>query len=184
MKIIKRLARPFLPWEQLIDRLIWYIGYYCFPFSWARRRLIGRYCRYVGHNVDCHSSFRTHGGKNLYIQDNVKLASTICGCQADIFIGENVFFGHRVMLLTPHHDITLLGKARQETIYSQPIRIERDVWIASGAIVLGGVIIGEGAVVAAGALVNKDIPRFAIAAGVPAKVIGYVQEESKLTENG
>ncbi len=46
-----------------------------------------------------------------------------------------------------------------------------DVWIGHGAIILPGVTVGTGAVVGAGSVVTKDVPRFTIVAGVPAKVI-------------
>jgi hypothetical protein len=51
--------------------------------------------------------------------------------------------------------------------------IGNDVWIGHGAIVLPGVTIGTGAAIGAGAVVSRDIPDFAIAVGVPAKVIRY-----------
>lgn len=51
------------------------------------------------------------------------------------------------------------------------IVIGDDVWIGANAVVLDGVTIGSGAVIAAGAVVNKDVPRLAIVAGVPAKLI-------------
>jgi acetyltransferase-like isoleucine patch superfamily enzyme len=158
-----------------IDRLVWYGGYYLFPDLRVRRWLISRYALQVGKGVDCHSSFRTHGGNRLFIGENVKLASTLCGCQADIIIEENVFFGHRVMILTPEHNVNLFGIERQKAITASPIRIQKNAWVASGAIILGGVTIGEGAVVAAGAVVNKDVPPFAIVGGVPARVIGHIQ---------
>ena len=44
--------------------------------------------------------------------------------------------------------------------------------IAAGAIVSGGVTIGDNVIVAAGAVVTKDVPDYSIVAGVPAKVIG------------
>lgn len=53
-----------------------------------------------------------------------------------------------------------------------PIIIEDYVWIGVGATILKGVRIGKGAVVAAGAVVNKDVPPYAIVGGVPARVIG------------
>lgn len=53
------------------------------------------------------------------------------------------------------------------------IIIGNDVWIASGAKIMSGVTIADGAIVAANALVTKDIPPYAIAGGVPAKVIKY-----------
>lgn len=52
-----------------------------------------------------------------------------------------------------------------------PIRVGEGAWLGTGAIVLDGVSIGSGAVVGAAAMVNKDVPDNAIAAGVPAKVI-------------
>ncbi|MDQ0134179.1 acetyltransferase-like isoleucine patch superfamily enzyme [Neorhizobium galegae] len=51
------------------------------------------------------------------------------------------------------------------------ITIGDDVWIGANAVILDGVTIGSGAVIAAGAVVTKDIPDLAIAAGVPAKVV-------------
>jgi phosphonate metabolism protein (transferase hexapeptide repeat family) len=48
-----------------------------------------------------------------------------------------------------------------------------DVWIGHGAVVLPGVTIGIGAAVGAGAVVTKDVPAFAVAVGVPAKVIRF-----------
>ena len=51
------------------------------------------------------------------------------------------------------------------------ITIEEDVWIGSNAVILSGVTLGRGSVVAAGAIVTKDVPRYAIVAGNPARVI-------------
>lgn len=56
---------------------------------------------------------------------------------------------------------------------SKPVIIGNDVWIGLRAIIMPGVKIGDGAVIATGAIVTKDIPPYAIAAGVPAKIIKY-----------
>ena len=53
------------------------------------------------------------------------------------------------------------------------VEIGHDVWIGHGATIMSGVRIGHGAVIGARALVTKDIPEYAIAVGVPAKVTAY-----------
>jgi len=56
---------------------------------------------------------------------------------------------------------------------SKPVTLGHDVWIGHGALVMPGVTVGTGAVVASGAVVTKDVPDYAIVAGVPAKTAKY-----------
>lgn len=53
------------------------------------------------------------------------------------------------------------------------VKVGNDVWIGVRAMIMGGVTIGDGAVIGAGSIVTKDIPPYAVAVGVPAKVIRY-----------
>ena len=58
--------------------------------------------------------------------------------------------------------------------------IENDVWIGERVTILSGVKIGDGAIVGACSFVNRDIPPYAIAVGVPAKVIRYRFNDEKI----
>lgn len=51
--------------------------------------------------------------------------------------------------------------------------VGHDVWIGANVLILDGVKVGDGAIVAAGAVVAKDVPPYAIVAGVPARIIKY-----------
>lgn len=51
--------------------------------------------------------------------------------------------------------------------------IGNDVWIGKRVLLMGAITIGDGAIIGAGGVVTKDVPPYAIVAGVPAKIIGY-----------
>lgn len=59
------------------------------------------------------------------------------------------------------------------------VLIQNDVWIGNGATIMGGVTIHNGAIVGAESVVTKDVPAYAIAAGNPARVIGYRFDEEQ-----
>jgi acyl-[acyl carrier protein]--UDP-N-acetylglucosamine O-acyltransferase len=69
--------------------------------------------------------------------------------------------------------VVALKTEAAEAVSKGDITIADDVWIAKDCTILSGVSIGQGSVIAAGAVVTKDIPPYAIAGGVPAKVIKY-----------
>lgn len=50
-----------------------------------------------------------------------------------------------------------------------PAQIGNDVWIGTGALLVGGITVGDGAVIAAGAVVTKDVAPYTIVAGNPAR---------------
>lgn len=88
-------------------------------------------------------------------------------------IGNDVRIAPNVMMLTTDHeyaDPKVL--IRNQGFKQAPIEIGNDVWLASNVIVVKGVQIGDGAVVGANSVVTHDIPPYAIAAGIPCKVIG------------
>lgn len=60
-----------------------------------------------------------------------------------------------------------------------PCEIEDDVLIGANAVILEGVKVGSGSVVAAGSVVTEDVPAGVVVAGVPAKIIKYVDDKTK-----
>lgn len=113
--------------------------------------------------------FYTDCGINLHIGKRVFINSCCCfQDQGGIYIADDVQIGHGVKLVTLNH-----GKAPQDrtTVYPEPINIEENVWIGSGAIVLPGVRIGKNAIVGAGSVVTKDVPEGAVVAGNPARIL-------------
>lgn len=62
----------------------------------------------------------------------------------------------------------------------EPVHIGHDVWMGHNVNVMAGVTIGSGAVLAAGAVVTKDVPPYAIVAGVPAKIVRYRFDETTI----
>ena len=103
--------------------------------------------------------------------------SVITG-QGGVSIGGDVIIGPRVLILPVNHlhdreDLPI----REQGLSLKGIRIESDVWIGGGAIILDGVKIGRGAVIGAGSVVVDDVPEQSVAAGNPARVIKRRDED-------
>ncbi len=100
------------------------------------------------------------------------------GCQladvAEIVLGEAVQVGPYVQFLTPIHPVDPVAR-RDRWERAAPIRVEDNVWIGGGAIVLPGVTIGADTVVGAGAVVTKDLPPRVLAVGNPARLVRQVR---------
>ena len=77
--------------------------------------------------------------------------------------------GPNVSLITSGHPID--PSQRRNGVIAKPIVIERNVWIAAGATIIGGVTVGENSVIAAGSVVTKDVPPNVLVGGNPARVI-------------
>jgi len=90
-------------------------------------------------------------------------------------IGDDVMIGPNVSIITTGHPLE--PSQRRAVTIGKPIAIERNVWIAAGATVIGGVTIGENSVVAAGSVVTKDVPPKALVGGNPARVIRLIGDD-------
>ena len=141
-----------------------------------------------GKNLAVFAPFYCEYGVNIHVGNEcfVNYNSTFLDI-SPITLGDGVWIGANVTLATPMHPFIAEERlnadypdGRHDLEYSLPITIENGCWICSGAIICGGVTIGEKSIVAAGAVVTHDIPSGVIVAGVPARVIRKIDESDRL----
>ena len=137
----------------------------------------GIFSKIIGKPVDesfgMFPPFYTDCGKNITVGKNVFINM---GCkfqdQGGIFIDDGALIGHNVVLATLNHELDPENRA---SMIPKPIRIGKNVWVGSNAVILPGVTVGDGAVVAAGAVVTKDVAENTVVGGVPAKFIKKIK---------
>jgi acetyltransferase-like isoleucine patch superfamily enzyme len=109
-------------------------------------------------------------GRNVFVNQNCTFYDL-----GGLDIGDDVMIGPNVSIITTGHPLE--PSQRRAVTIGKPIAIERNVWIAAGATVIGGVTIGENSVVAAGSVVTKDVPPNALVGGNPARVIRLIGDD-------
>ena len=131
----------------------------------------------------CTIGLQTTIGPFVEIQSDVVIGK-LCKISSHSFIcsgvtiEDEVFVGHGVMFINDRFPrATTQDGALQTGEDWQLVKtcIKRRASVGSNATILGGVTIGENALIGAGAVVTHDVPDFAIAAGVPARIIGDVR---------
>lgn len=108
-------------------------------------------------------------GRRCFIQQ----CCTFFG-RGGITIGDDVFIGPKVNLITINHDP---DPDNRSATFGRPIVIEDKVWIGINATILPGVRIGYGAIVGAGSVVTKDVPAMTVVAGNPAKIVKTIEKK-------
>ncbi|MEM9479530.1 MAG: WcaF family extracellular polysaccharide biosynthesis acetyltransferase [Verrucomicrobiota bacterium] len=105
---------------------------------------------------------------NLELGDHVGVGNgAILYSQDELVIGERAVISQGVHLCTGTHDYDDPGFA----LYTKPIEVGAEAWLAAEVFVHPGVVLGEGVVVGARSVVVKDLPGWTVCAGFPAKVI-------------
>lgn len=153
---------------------IWYSFILFLPDEFSRLRIFfynRRGCKIhpissISPNVRIRGKFEM--GEGSSIAQNC----TISGENVGVFIGKNVMIAPNVVIVAFNHGFSILEEPMVNQKNSEEaVIICNNVWIASNCTIGKGVVIGEGSIIAANSFVNKSIPAFSIAGGVPAKVI-------------
>lgn len=138
------------------------------------------------------------GQRNLIIEDNVWINHySWIDASGGLSIGEGCQIGFSCGILShsSHLAIRLMGRSYMQTPIEErkgyvrkPTRIGAYTFIGSGSYILPGITIGKGCVIGVNSVVTKDVPDYAVVAGVPAKIIGdtkstdapFLEDESVL----
>lgn len=164
---LKRFFRS--PFSSLIQ-VFYLFSYYYVNFVY------GKSISNIGENSNIHPTVILRNPANIIIGNNCLINhNNIFQAgkkKALIKIGDYVQTGPNVMMFAYNHGYELNNIPMiKQPYFEDDIIIENDVWIGAGSIILSGVKIGEGAVVGAGSVVTKDIPKYSIFVGNPAKFI-------------
>ena len=102
-------------------------------------------------------------GNGVKVQNNVSIYDGVT-------IEDEVFCGPSMVFTNVHNPRSHIVRKHE---YRQTL-VRRRASIGANATVVCGVTIGEGAFIGAGAVVTRDVPAFAVMAGVPARRIGWM----------
>ncbi|MDX1619379.1 MAG: acyltransferase [Nitriliruptorales bacterium] len=131
------------------------------------RVVVGPWC-WIGNDnkLRAHEGQLTLGAKVVMGRDNV------VNTYLDIEIGDASILADWIYICDFDHRYERLDvPIKDQGIVKSPVRIGGDVWMGEKASVLRGVDIGHGSVIASHCVVNRDVPPFSIAVGVPVRVI-------------
>ena len=94
-------------------------------------------------------------------------------CSDSLQIGDDVLIAAGVVVTTQNHgmDPESSQSYQRQPLTSAPIRIGNGCWIGERAVILPGVTVGEKCIIGANSVVNRDIPAYSIAVGMPARVV-------------
>lgn len=156
--------------------LIWYLINNIIAFFPSRRVRVFFYKMFgmqIENDVAIFMGVHIRNPKGVIIKSGTSIGpKVLLDGRKSIFIDANVTIAYEAIIWSLNHDyndVNFVGKGGA-------VKIGRYAWICSRAIVLPNIEIGEYAVVASGAVVTKNVPPYAIVAGVPARIIGYRKE--------
>ncbi len=122
--------------------------------------------------------------KNASVGKRCKISSHTFICEG-VTIEDNVFVGHGVTFINDIYPraTTANGALQTESDWKvERTLVKEGASIGSGSTVLANLTIGENAIVGAGSMVTKDVPRNAVVAGNPARILRYMTEEAEVAQ--
>ena len=117
--------------------------------------------------------------KNAVVGRRCKVSSHSFICEG-VIIEDEVFIGHGVMFTNdPYPRATNADGSLQSGADWTVIQttVKRRASIGSNATIIAGLTIGESSLIGAGAVVTRDVPDYAIVAGVPARIVGDTRKQ-------
>ena len=126
---------------------------------------IGERCS-LGQNVYIGSDVNI--GNNVKIQNNVSVYDAVT-IEDDVFCGPSMVFTN---VYNPRSAVTRKNEYR-------PTLVRRGATLGANCTIVCGVTVGEYAFVGAGAVINKDVPAYALMVGVPARQIGWMSKHGE-----
>lgn len=142
--------------------------------------LVNLYGCFIGSSTKIGAFVEIQKGASIGARCKISSHSFIC---EGVTIEDGVFVGHGVMFTNDIYPraVTAEGKLQTEEDWEVvTTQVKSGASIGSNATVLCGITIGEGAMIGAGSVVTHDVPDYAIAAGVPARVIGDTRNERQV----
>ena len=124
--------------------------------------VIGKGCS-LGQNVFIGNKVRV--GDNVKIQNNVSVYD-------NVYLEDDVFCGPSMVFTNVYNPRSFIERKNE---YRDTI-VKKGATLGANCTIVCGVTIGEYSLVGAGAVINKDVPNFALMVGVPAKQIGWVSK--------
>jgi acetyltransferase-like isoleucine patch superfamily enzyme len=114
-------------------------------------------------------------GARLTVGDYTRINGVHISVKDSVTIGSRTRIGpYSLIMDSDFHDVSDTLKEGK----IQPVTIGDDVWIASKVTILKGVTIGKGSMVAAGSVVTRDVPEYTLVAGVPARPIKRLRQDT------
>jgi galactoside O-acetyltransferase len=145
----------------------------------TRSALLGELLGSVGRGVWIEPPLHVAYGRHVHLGDDVyvNFGLTLVD-DVEVFVGDRVMFAPHVTISTTGHPVHPELR-RDGSQFSAPVRIEDDVWIGAGAVLLPGVTVGRGSVVGAGGVVTADVPPMTVVAGTPARVLRPITDADR-----